>query len=177
MEYILIFIVIGAILFWGFSNLEKQQESIYSPYTLNTSLLTPAERSFYGVLVQAVEPEMVVCPKVRIADVLKVPPSPDRSTSQTRFNRIAMKHFDYVVCDKENFSFQYIVELNDSSHLNQSRAKRDKFISEICKSAQIPLIQFKVQSGYSLQAVRGIIRTEIEEQREEHFPETDWKFE
>ena len=38
-------------------------------YSLIPSLLTPAERSFYGVLVPAVDSDLVVCFKVRIAEI------------------------------------------------------------------------------------------------------------
>jgi hypothetical protein len=124
------------------------------------SLLTPAERSFYGVLSQAIESTHVIFPKVRVADVLNVKGSKDR---QANFNKIAMKHFDFVVCDSQTFAPQYVVELNDSSHLNQSRKLRDEFLYSVCRSAGIPFIQMKVQTGYSVAAVAGIIRAELTE--------------
>lgn len=129
-------------------------------YAFAGPLLTPAERSFFGVLAQAVDPSYVIAPKVRVADVIKVLPCKDR---QAQFNKIAMKHFDFVVCDAETFTPQYVVELNDSSHLNQNRKIRDEFLHSTCKAVGLPFIQFKVQSGYSVAAVSGIIRTELNE--------------
>jgi len=131
-----------------------------SDFAFSGSLLTPAERSFYGVLTQAIDSNYVVLPKVRVADVITVKGSKDR---QANFNKIAMKHFDFVVCDSQTFTPQYIVELNDSSHLNQSRKMRDEFLYSVCRSAGIPFIQMKVQTGYSVAAVAGIIRTELTE--------------
>ncbi len=139
-------------------------------YSLIPSLLTLAERSFYGVLVQAVDSDLVVCSKVRIAEVLKVSAS-DRSKWQKAFNRISRKHFDFVVCSKDDFSFRYAVELNDSSHAKKKRVERDEFLIEACKDAGFPLVQMKAQSGYSLAAVRGKIKEQIEPPEEKIIPE------
>lgn len=131
-------------------------------YARVDSLLTPAERSFYGSLVQATGADMVVVPKVRVADVLQVHRGPSVD-GRAAFNQIAMKHFDFVICDRATFSPLYVVELNDSSHLNLNRAARDKFLLEACQAADLPFIQIKAQSGYSIAAIAGTIRTELAE--------------
>jgi hypothetical protein len=161
--FLLVFAISGFFIFHLLRFLFKKS-SVFSnsssDFALVSSLLTPAERSFYGVLSQSVGDGLIVVPKVRVADVLKLKSGADR---QTLFNKIAMKHFDFVVCDSETFTPRYIVELNDSSHFNQNRKMRDEFLHSICSSAGLPFIQFKAQSGYSPAAISGVINTELTE--------------
>ena len=53
-------------------------------YSLIPSLLTPTERSFYGVLVQAVDSDLIVFSKICIVAVLKGAAT-DRSKLQNTF--------------------------------------------------------------------------------------------
>ncbi|WP_321531747.1 DUF2726 domain-containing protein [uncultured Desulfuromonas sp.] len=144
----------------------RSASSSCASYKRLGALLTPSERSFYGVLCQSVSEDVVVCPKVRVADVLSVEKT-DRSSWQRAFNRIAMKHFDFVVCDRADFSVRYAVELDDSSHLNLKRAERDKFVDSVCRSSLVPLVRIKAQSGYSIAAIAGTIKAELDSQKEE----------
>lgn len=52
------------------------------------ALLTPTERSFFGVLQQAVASDYQIFTKVRLADIARPVRSPNRSGWQTAFNRI-----------------------------------------------------------------------------------------
>ena len=61
---------------------KKARSTHQHPYNKTTSLFTPAERSFLGVLNQAIEDNAFVFGKVRVADVLK--PSKDVARKQWR---------------------------------------------------------------------------------------------
>ncbi|MBT9148380.1 MAG: hypothetical protein DDT32_02152 [Syntrophomonadaceae bacterium] len=59
------------------------------PYEKEQALFTPAERSFLGVLEQAVDGKLRIMGKVRLAaDVVKVKKVNNKSTWQKTFNRI-----------------------------------------------------------------------------------------
>ena len=49
--------------------------------------------------------------KVRIADVAKVKQGLSRSSQQAALNRIAAKHFDFVICRRNDLSVVCAVEL------------------------------------------------------------------
>lgn len=98
------------------------------PYRMDTPLFTPAERSFLGVLDQAVAGRYRVFGKVRLADVIDVARTRDRSARQTAFNRISSKHFDFVLCDPSDLSVVCAIELDDRSHGKAARGKRDRFL-------------------------------------------------
>ena len=66
------------------------------PYRQRDDFLSPAEFSFYRVLVSAIGNRAVVCPKVNLADVFYVA-RPQQN--QTYRNKIDRKHVDFLVCD------------------------------------------------------------------------------
>lgn len=129
------------------------------PYVMKDSLLTPAERSFYGVLTLAVESRYEIHSKVRVADVLEPSQSGDRSSWQKAFNKISAKHFDFVLCNPDSLSVEAVVELNDSSHKRSKRAQRDEFLKSICKSAGLHLLFFGAKSSYSVTDLRDALNS------------------
>lgn len=126
-------------------------------YVRRDPVFTPAERSFYGVLKQVCGDQAEVLGKVRVADVLKPKGGLGRSKWQTAFNRIAAKHFDYVLCDPGDLSVIAAIELNDASHKAQSRSQRDVFLASACEGAGLPLHFFNAKRGYSIDEVRGVL--------------------
>lgn len=123
-------------------------------YDQQQHLLTKAERSFYGVLVIAVQGHYLVFPKVRVADVLKPARGLSRGRWQSAFNRIASKHFDFVLCDPKDLSVKAVLELNDKSHNNTKRATRDRFLVSACESAALAFHQIKASSRYTAEELR-----------------------
>jgi hypothetical protein len=119
------------------------------PYEKLDALFTPAERSFLHVLQQAVAQEVHVFGKVRVADVLTPHANIARSHWQRAFNKISAKHFDYVLCDKNNLSVLCVIELNDRSHNTRIRKKRDHFLEKSCQAAHLPLVQIRARASYN----------------------------
>ena len=139
-------------------------------YELRPSFLTPAERSFYGVLCQAVGERYVVLAKVRVADVITPSKGSDRSRWQSAFNRISSKHFDYILCDPNTLAVEQVVELHDKSHKTTKRAKRDEFLRAACESAGLPLREFSAKARYSIDEVSKRLSDQSEAGRvEPHF--------
>lgn len=74
------------------------------PYQKCETLFTPAERSFLGVLQQAVGNNAAIFAKVRVADIVEPKTGLSRSARQKAFNKISAKRFDFLLCDKEDLS-------------------------------------------------------------------------
>lgn len=139
------------------------------PYALNKQLFSPAERSFFGILNQAVKGEAVVLGKVRVADIINPAKGLSRSNWQKAFNRISSKHFDYVICSPDRLSVVSVVELDDKSHSKGKRAERDRFIEGACSAAGITLHRFKAAASYNIAEVREVLFPPPEgEQTQEH---------
>lgn len=124
------------------------------PYKRNPVLFSPAERSFLGVLEQAVGDKYRVFGKVRVADVASVKPMSDRRAWQRAFNKISAKHFDFVICGIDDLEIVAAVELDDKSHRNRQRQDRDVFLAGLCEAINLPLVRVPAQRAYSLADLR-----------------------
>ena len=94
--------------------------------------------------------------KVRAADLLLPISAKDRSRWRSAFNKVACKHFDYVLCD-EGLEIVAAIELDDASHNRSDRVERDRFIEWACKSAGLPLVRIKTAKHYDKNDLRRTI--------------------
>ena len=124
------------------------------PYEPARFLFSAAERSFLGVLDQAVGPEHRVLGKVRLADLAKVKGALNKSARQGALNRVASKHLDFVVCRTTDLSVVCAFELNDRSHASQRAQARDELVAQVCRTIGLPLVAVPAKQAYSVQEVR-----------------------
>ncbi|MGK0393922.1 DUF2726 domain-containing protein [Alcanivorax borkumensis] len=123
-------------------------------YRRKPYLLSKAERSFYGVLTQAVGDKALIFSKVRVADVLTPQKGLNRSNWQRAFNPISAKHVDFLLCDPQDCAVKLAIELDDASHGSASRQKRDAFLEQACESAGLPLLRIRAARGYVVADIR-----------------------
>ena len=125
------------------------------PYEKEQVLFTPAERSFLGVLEQAVDGKLRIMGKVRLADVVKVKKVNNKSTWQKAFNRIQSKHLDFVACDSATLGVKFVVELDDKSHSQSKRQDRDNFLDKVLEAAEISVFHFAAKRTYTIQELQN----------------------
>lgn len=70
------------------------------------------------------------------------------------FNKIAKKHFDFVLCCPKTMVIKMAIELDDSSHNKPKRIERDKFVNAACDSASFKLVRFMVRRTYDIENIR-----------------------
>ena len=121
------------------------------PYRLRDDFLSAAERSFYQALIRAVDSRGVVFAKVRLADVLFVAESQERTTHQ---NRINQKHIDFLICSPDTLKPLCAVELDDASHGRADRKERDAFVDSACAAAGLAILHIPAQYAYDVDALR-----------------------
>lgn len=157
MSSLLLIVVVVMVLFALAALKGKQRGAggIGFPYRPAKALFSAAERSFLGVLDQAVGPEHRVFGKVRLADVANVKPGLGRSAHQGALNRIAYKHFDFVVCRASDLSVVCAVELNDKSHASQKAKTRDDLVVNVCRSIDLPLLVVTARQAYAPEDIRS----------------------
>lgn len=159
--WLLIAVVVLAVLLAIMIAAQKSSKGIAAqplPYIKKDCLLTPAERSFLGVLEQAVGGQYRVYAQVRLADLLAVKATSNRSARTTAQNRINGKHADFVLCEKETLEIVCAIELDDASHQKARRKERDHFVEEACRAAGLPLARFVAKASYTIQDVRESIQ-------------------
>jgi len=118
-------------------------------------LFSPAERSFLGVLAQALEGRYRVYGKVRLGDIIKPSKGLSRSSRTSALNKINLKHVDFVVCSLSNHAVVGVIELDDQSHEKADRVGRDEFVDRALAAARIPIARFSAKKGYVVQEVRA----------------------
>ncbi|MCP4142617.1 MAG: DUF2726 domain-containing protein [Chloroflexi bacterium] len=127
--------------------LKKKEKQIGAlPYRIRDDFLSPAELSFYKVLASIVGTRLVIQSKVRLADIFFVSrPNENRAY----FGKISQKHLDFLVCDPKTMKPLFGIELDDSSHKRSDRQKRDVFVNNVFRAANLPLLRFPVQRSYT----------------------------
>lgn len=117
------------------------------PYRLRDDFLSPAELSFFRVLQQSVSEELVICPKVRLADLFLVPGAKE---GQSYRNKIDRKHVDFLLCSPDRMTPQLAIELDDASHSRKQRQARDQFVDSVFAAAGLPLLHIPASRTYSV---------------------------
>ena len=82
----------------------------------------------------------VICPKVRLFDLVE--PRHDKKRKLTYRYKIQAKHVDFVICDKD-MNIKAILELDDSSHYDPDKIKRDNFVNTILLNTGYTVIHTK----------------------------------
>jgi ssDNA-binding Zn-finger/Zn-ribbon topoisomerase 1 len=152
---IVVFVLLAIIGVFIFLNSKGEISAQSFPYEKQAALFTPAERSFFGLLEQAVGNEYRIFGKIRLADVVSVRRGLSSGDRQRAQNRINAKHLDFVLCNKGDLSLACCIELDDKSHAQKKTQDRDQLLENVMKAASVPLIRVKAQTGYNVQTVRN----------------------
>lgn len=108
-------------------------------------LLTKTEYNFYKILYEyAVENDLLICPKVRMEDFLRVT---DRKNYAKYRGYIKSRHIDFLLCDS-SLHLLCGLELDDSSHNNPDAQATDNFKDNVFKAIHLPLFRIKTTSNY-----------------------------
>lgn len=134
--------------------LAELEAAVELPYRIRDDFLSPTERAFFAALVTAVGQTAVVCPKVRLGDILF---ATDRSRSWKHTNRINQKHTDFLICSIDRFWPLVAIELDDKSHERRNVKERDLFKDAAFKSAGLPLIRIQARREYDPVEIHGLL--------------------
>jgi hypothetical protein len=155
LSYLAILVVVALLVFGALAALVARGGGTSdSPYVAADSLLTPAERSFFGVLQQALTPDYHLFAKVRLADIIELPRGLSGKRRYAAFNCISAKHADFVACDPQTFRIVGVIELDDGSHRAAKRQQRDQFMDSALAAASIPVLRVTAQRSYSAATLR-----------------------
>lgn len=127
-------------------------------------LVSPTELAFYKILVQSVGSDVAIAPKVRLADLIAPGQRLSRSGWQKDFNRLAMKHVDFVLFDQNNGAVIGVVELDDSSHSTLEAGVKDAFKNAVLNSAGIQITRFNARRSYDASEVRAKVPGRLPDQ-------------
>jgi hypothetical protein len=122
------------------------------PYRRKDWLLSAAERSFFGVLIEAVRDRYFIFAKVRLVDLVWLPK--ETESRQSHLNRVLSKHVDFVLCDRDSVRPLLCIELDDASHGRADRKERDTFLDAALNAAGLPLLHVRASKAYNVAALK-----------------------
>ena len=122
---------------------EKLQNQQYQqlPYYLMESVLTNYEKKLYSILAPfCFKYNFILLSKVRIADFVQPLKQYNKGDFYHWFNKIALKHVDFLICQPETFKPLVAIELDDYTHKYKDRQERDVFIDNVYASIKLPIL-------------------------------------
>ncbi len=130
-------LLIGFILLLLYSRFIKGTKLAYKK---QLSLLNPAEKQLFELLISLVGRDKYVCPKVRITDIINPGNDKQHSDYWQKWNQIAQKHVDFLICDSNTFEPLIAVELDGITHTYASRIARDKLVDTAFGEAGMKIV-------------------------------------
>ncbi|GHW02407.1 hypothetical protein AGMMS50249_1930 [candidate division SR1 bacterium] len=112
------------------NNSEEINDTIYT----QKKLLTDTEKSFLDTMKPLEDYGITIVPQVCLASIV------NKNSNSRRQNEL-YRIVDFGLFDAD-YNLLLLVELNDASHKEYSRRKRDNKVSEICGEAKIDLMTF-----------------------------------
>lgn len=138
------------------------RNAVHQPFPYKKkALLSHAERSFYGVLSQAVGDRFVILSKVVLYEFIGIHSQENRGIWQTFMNKINQKNVDFIICDSATMDVLLVIELDDKSHDNTKRRDRDAFVDKVMAIAEIPILHFKARHAYSITDLRSQVLSSV----------------
>lgn len=135
----------------------KPKLSLKYHYKHKDFLMTKSENEFFDIICESVGSNYYVFPQMHLSSFIDHRVRNGQSWGSA-FAHINQKSVDYVICDRKYRRPLLAIELDDSSHILDSRQKRDYEVETILKEAGVPLLRFKEINKTSNEGVAERIR-------------------
>jgi hypothetical protein len=119
------------------------------PYE-SKALLTDGELRFYDTLRRAVAGRWGISLKTRLADLVGCPPD---LWDSPHGRRLAQKHVDFVLYQVMTTRVLAVLELDDRSHNDPTRRKRDRFVDTALQAVDIRVLRVRASRRYDVTTV------------------------
>lgn len=143
-----------------------ENENYKNYYRPKRYIITLNELKFYNILMEiAKELDLILFSQVSLYNILETQKNLDPKTKQIYFNKIASKSIDFVLVNKKDCKIQLCIELDDSTHKQVKRIKRDEFINKLFQDLEINLLRYPVYNVY----YKETLKHKIQENMKEHY--------
>lgn len=118
-------------------------------YDIKKTLMSKSEQDFYSVIKAAIPDGYCVFPQINLASFID-------KTDDSRFHNELFRNVDFLITNKD-FKPQFIIEINDQTHLTNERKERDEKVQKICEEAGIPILKLWTSYGINHEYIKGRI--------------------
>ncbi len=102
-------------------------------YEAKETLISKNEQIYYGVIKCSVPLGYLVFPQINLATFIE-------RTDDAVFHNELFRNVDFLITDAE-YKPKIVIEINDRTHLDSERRKRDEKVKNICEEAGIPILK------------------------------------
>lgn len=134
-------------------NNDKQKQIFYYK---KKYFMTDAELDFYSTI-NELESKYKIVPQICLGTFI--------IKKGSNYRNELNKYIDYAIFSSDYKELLLLIELNDSSHLNEDRIERDKKVKSICDDAGIKLITFYTNKPNNKEYVISRIEENISKYR------------
>lgn len=132
---VILVIIIKAIV----SDSGNQKTSTVYRYNRKYVIMTEREQEFYKKLKLVCGDSILIFPQIHLSSLFFHNVKGQNFKLAFRFiNRLSV---DFVLVDSRNFKTLLAIELDDSTHNEKNRVKRDLIVNDIFKKANFPLLR------------------------------------
>ena len=132
---VILVIIIKAIV----SDSGNQKTSTVYRYNRKYVIMTEREQEFYKKLKSVCGDSILIFPQIHLSSLFFHNVKGQNFKLAFRFiNRLSV---DFVLVDSRNFKTLLAIELDDSTHNEKDRIKRDLIVNDIFKKANFPLLR------------------------------------
>ena len=129
------------------SSLTKQLIDKGDAYVSKDFLMSPTEQKVYKILERKYGEKYYIFAQVRVVDILQ--PNTKKYFTWTKeyralFWQVSQWHFDYVMCHKDDFRIYCALELDDPSHEQPDRQRRDRILNAVCLDGGVVLKRMRL---------------------------------
>lgn len=131
-----------------------QREQPEFRYERRKSLITANEQLFFKALQELIPQGYHVFPQINLATFIE-------RTDNAAYRNELFRNVDFLVTDAA-FAPKIAVEINDPSHHDAERRKRDEKVAMICEEAGVPLVTLWTNYGVNREYIQKRITTALE---------------
>lgn len=150
---IIVIVILGIEIISTLLSNKKVYKTVNNQYK-KKKIMSQNEINFYNKL-KNIESKMnvKVFPQINLASVIE-------KINKTRYQTELFRNIDYGIFNEE-YELILLIELNDQTHNQKNRIKRDKSVKEICQKANIKIITFYTKYPNELEYIENRIKKEI----------------
>ena len=158
MLYIVLIIVIILLIIEKFLNINNENEikniNYNEKFVKKEYLLTQTELKFYKILKQITdELNLTICPQIPLYQIVK-------NIDYKDFNKISNKSIDFVIAEN-NLKIKLCIELDDYTHKQEKRKKRDNFVNKLLEETNVKIVRIPVQNYYNKDELKEKIKESL----------------
>jgi hypothetical protein len=161
----LAFILMMLLIIVALGALKLHEPSLAFPFKKKPQLFTPVERTFLDLIENAIGKDFRVLCRVKMSDILAIRQNTDKKTLKNALSRAGTKHFDFVLCSKDEMKPVMVIDLVHNKGKEGYKNQRDYYVNGALDAAHVPHVRIKVRSGYTVNDIQECIQAKLPKQQ------------